>query len=126
MTSVNIKQPTPVKIGPFTLYCEKMSLSAKTLIHLTPTVTGVPVKTNKCRQLTYLTFSGRVYDTERPMYLAAMMNNLNATEGIDLIYKGIKFAGCTVTGIKAEDAGKDYIDLTVTFATTGFGNIYSG
>lgn len=123
MTSVNTNEPTPVKIGAFTLYCEKMNLSAKTIIHLTPTVLGVPIKTNKCRQLTYLTFSGRVYEPERPMFLAAMMNNMNATDSLDVNYKGVRFPNCTVAGIDAADTGKDYIELTVKLATTAIGII---
>lgn len=123
MTFVNLNQPIPVKIGEMTLYCEKMNLSAKTVLYCTPTLTGVPVRTNKCRQPTHLTFSGRVYEPERPMFLALMMNNMNGRDGLEVIYRDMRFINCTVTGVKAEDSGKDYIDVTVTLSTLTMGYV---
>lgn len=125
MTSINIKEPTPVKIANVTLYCEKMTLLAKSTLYHTPTVLGVSVKTNKCRQFTYLTFTGKVYEKERPLRIAMLLNNMNSTENHKIKYKGVEFPYCMVTGLKVEDSGKDYIDITVTLATAALGSLYS-
>lgn len=126
MTLINLREPIPVKIGLITLYCEKMSLSAKTITHIAPTVLGVAELTNKCRQMTHLTFSGRVYDTSHPLRLSLLMNNRNGQGGIEIIYKDMKFLNCMMTGIDMTDAGKDYIELTVRLSTLSTGTIYDG
>lgn len=126
MTYVNLKEPVSVKIGSVTLYCEKMTLSAKTSVYHSTTVTGIPAKTNKCKQLTHLSLSGRVYDPERPMLLVMMMNNINGGENFNIVYKGIEFTGCIVTGVEAVDSGKDYVEITVSLATPYIANVYKG
>lgn len=117
MSDISTKQPFCVNISSVELYCEKMSMSAETAVAVTPTVYGSPVRTNKCRQLTRLSFTGRVYSKDTPMIMAGLMNNKNGSEGIEIVYKNLRFVNCIITGFSAVDGGEDYIELTVSAAT---------
>ena len=118
MTEISEKRAFPVKIGTVELYCEKMTMSAKTILTVNPTIKGTAITTNKCRRLTEFSFTGRVYNKEKPMFLAGLANNLNGTENVEIIYKDLRFARCTVTGYSAVDSGDDYIELTINAATS--------
>lgn len=118
MTEISEKRAFPVKIGTVELYCEKMTMSAKTILTVNPTIKGTAITTNKCRRLTEFSFTGRVYNKEKPMFLAGLANNLNGTENVEIIYKDLRFARCTVTGYSAVDSGEDYIELTINAATS--------
>lgn len=118
MTEISEKRAFPVKIGTVELYCEKMTMSAKTILTVNPTIKGTAITTNKCRRLTEFSFTGRVYNKEKPMFLAGLANNLNGTENVEIIYKDLRFARCTVTGYSAVDSGNDYIELTINAATS--------
>lgn len=62
MTKVRVRKAFPVKIGAMTLYCERMKCSAETTIYESSTVSGFPVKANKGRKMTRVSFTGRVYN----------------------------------------------------------------
>jgi hypothetical protein len=111
------KKAFPVKIGAMTLYCEKMTLSADTAVTVNPTVTGSSVVTNKCKKVTRLSFTGRIYNKEKPMFYAGFANNLNGNEGVEIIYRDLRFVRCIITGIKAVDGGEDFVELTVEAST---------
>ncbi len=114
---ISTKKPFPVKIGAIILYCEKMTLQTKTDISTTPTVTGTPYYTNKCRKPTRISFTGRIYDKENPMMYAALANNINGTENYQIIYKKYKFINCIITGINVIDSSEDFIELTIEATT---------
>ncbi|MBO5163757.1 MAG: hypothetical protein J6B75_04850 [Ruminococcus sp.] len=118
MTEVKVREAFPVKISNLTMYCESMKFSAETAIYEHSTVTGYPIMTNKCRKMTRISFTGRVYNDKTPMRLAGLANNLNSYEGVEIIYRDIRFYGCIITGFSAEDSGEDYIKLTINAATT--------
>lgn len=118
MTKVCVRKAFPVKIGAMTLYCERMKCSAETTIYESSTVSGFPVKANKGRKMTRVSFTGRVYNEKNPMRIAGFANNLNSYEELEIIYRDISFHGCIITGYSAEDSGEDYITLTVNAVTT--------
>ncbi len=126
MTEISEKRAFPVKIGTVELYCEKMTMSAKTILTVNPTIKGTAITTNKCRRLTEFSFTGRVYNKEKPMFLAGLANNLNGTENVEIIYKDLRFARCTVTGYSAVDSGEDYIELTINAATSSIAYFLEG
>lgn len=123
MTEVKVRKPYPVKIGSLTLYCENMRFSTETSIYHSISVTGYPLMTKKERHAIKLTFTGRVYNKSLPMHLAGSAANSTNREGVEIIYRDLRFPNCTVTGFSAEDCGEDYITLTVnaiTFSTIGY------
>lgn len=126
MTEISEKRAFPVKIGTVELYCEKMTMSAKTILTVNPTIKGTAITTNKCRRLTEFSFTGRVYNKEKPMFLAGLANNLNGTENVEIIYKDLRFARCIVTGYSAVDSGEDYIELTINAATSSIAYFLEG
>lgn len=117
MTEISTKKPFCVTIGATELYCEKMTMSAETDVMVNPTVVGTPVRTNKCRKLTRLSFSGRVYNKDKPMIMAGLINNQNGSENLEIIYRNLRFVNCIITGFSATDGGEDFIELTINAAT---------
>lgn len=118
MTKVKVREAFPVKINNLTLYCESMKCSAETAVFESSTVTGYPLMTNKDRKMMKLSFTGRVYNEKTPMRLAGFAANYNSYEGVEIIYRDLKFPGCIITGFSAEDSGEDYITLTINAATS--------
>ena len=51
------------------------------------------------------------------MIMAGLMNNKNGSEGIEIVYKNLRFVNCIITGFSAVDGGEDYIELTINAAT---------
>ena len=64
---MNNTKAYPLKIGTMSLYCDKMTMESGTLVSVSPTVTGISYITNKCKQPTRLTFTGRMYTPKYPM-----------------------------------------------------------
>lgn len=126
MTEISEKRAFPVKIGTVELYCEKMTMTAETILNVNPTINGTAVMTNKCRRLTKFSFTGRVYNKEKPMFLAGLANNLNGTENVEIVYKDLRFGRCTITGYSAIDSGEDYIELTINAATSSIAYFLEG
>ena len=126
MTEVKVRKAFPVQINNLKLYCESMKLSAETAVFESSTVTGYPLMTNKDRKMLRLSFTGRVYNENTPMRLAGFAANYNNYEGIDIIYRDLRFPRCIITGFSAEDSGEDYITLTVNAATNSSVGILSG
>lgn len=118
MTELKNRKPIPVLFGSLKMYCEKMKFSAETLLYESPTVTGATTVTGKFRKMTRMTFSGRVYNDQRPLFSAGIANNINGTTGCNIVYRDLQFPNCTITGFSADDSGEDYIYLTVTAATS--------
>lgn len=118
---INNTKAYPLRIGTLSLYCDKMTMESGTLVSVSPTVTGVSYITNKCKQLTRLTFTGRIYDTKYPMLSATYSSHLNGLESVDIRYKDMLFKKCIITGAKAVDVGEGYIELTIEAATTAVG-----
>lgn len=118
MTEISEKKSFLVTIGAVSLYCEKMTMTSETVVSLNPTINGTPIVTNKCRKMTKLSFTGRVYMKENSMFYAGVASNLNGCEDLEIIYKNLRFTDCIVTGFTAVDGGEDYIELTVNASTT--------
>lgn len=114
---LSTKKAFPVKIGPMTLYCEKMTLQTSTDVSVASTLTGYSHYTNKCRKITKLSFTGRVYNKEKPMLYAGLANNINGTDSFQIIYKNLRFIDCIITGVNAIDSGENFIELTIDVST---------
>lgn len=114
---ISQKKAFPVKIGAVELYCEKMTLSAETTVRIEPTLDGRPIAANKCRYMTQLSFTGRVYEKAAPLRMAGLANNLNGVEKQEIKYRNLRYPNCIITGFKAIDSGEDFIELTVNAAT---------
>lgn len=117
MVTISEKKPFLVNIGALPMYCEKMSMSSGTAISIKPTVTGVAVKTNRCIQPTQISFKGRIYDPERQWALATLINHLNGSENLEIIYKALRFVNCIITGYTVVDSNEEYLDLSVEVTT---------
>lgn len=119
MTKIKTRKPPCVDFGVFKIYCDSFKAAARTSLTETPTVSSSPIMTNKCRHSTHLFITGRVFNEEKPMFLAGIVNNMHGTSGITIKYRDLQFSSCTICGYTAEDRGEDFIYVTIELATLG-------
>lgn len=117
MTRINERKPTCVDFGVFKIYCDSFKAAAKTALTEIPSVASIPVTTSKCRHSTHIYITGRICNKEKPMFIAGIVNNMHSTSGLSLVYRDLKFEGCTICGYTAEDCGGDFITVTIELAT---------
>lgn len=118
MSEICKREAVPVAIGQLTLYCESFRASGSTVLYEQPTVTGSTVVTNKYVRSSKLVLTGRICAGDAALTVLTVLNNMNGTPGIDIVYRGVRFAGCTVQGYTAEDRGDDMLYVTLTLAAT--------
>lgn len=116
MSEICKREAVPVAIGQLTLYCESFRASGSTVLYEQPTVTGVTVVTNKYVRSSKLVLTGRVCSGDAALTVLTALNNMNGTPGVDIVYRGVRFPGCTVQGYTAEDRGDDMLYVTLTLA----------
>jgi hypothetical protein len=117
MSTISSREAVPVAIGQLTLYCESFRAAASTVLYEQPTVVGGTVITNKCIKATRLTLAGRVYCGAGDIPVLTVLNNMNGASGLTVVYRGVRFADCTVQGCTVEDKGDDMLYVTLILAT---------
>lgn len=116
MSTICSREAVPVTIGQLTLYCESFRAAASTVLYEQPTVVGGTVIANRCVKATRLTLAGRVYCGTGDIPVLTELNNMNGASGLTVIYRGVRFADCTVQSCTAEDKGDDMLYVTLTLA----------
>jgi hypothetical protein len=117
-TTLTLREPETVTIGPVSLVVERMKMTSVKDISEATTVSGTEVVTNAGRRVLRLTLTGRIHDDSGPMSFLLYINNLIPTNsGFTVTYRGLTFTGCHIQSFTAEDNGEEWIPVTVTLAT---------
>lgn len=116
MAALTIRKPEIIMLNSVRMYCESCKMTGATTYHEEATTNDIPYMTHKCKKATRVTFTGRIYEEERPFRSALNIANKNGVLINEIIYRGMKFEKCVVVGFKIEDNGGSYVTASVTVA----------
>ncbi|MDE6775823.1 MAG: hypothetical protein K2J37_05975 [Ruminococcus sp.] len=116
MAALTIRKPEIVMLNMTKIYCESCKITGVTTYYEEATASDYPYMTHKCKKAARVTFTGRIYDEEKPMRGAMNIANNNGYQINQIIYRGIKFENCVIVGFKIEDNGINYVTASVTVA----------
>ncbi|MDE6500744.1 MAG: hypothetical protein K2L10_01470 [Ruminococcus sp.] len=114
---MNIIKPyesVPVKIGNFTMYCEKFKSSGNKSFSEQNTVAGDEVITNSGKKAVRIIFSGRISGDNPLDFLTSVNNMMYNNENFSVQYKNIVFGKCQVQAFVVNDENNDFISANIT------------
>lgn len=116
MAALTIRKPEIIKLDMTTMYCESCKITGVTEYYEESSTNEYPYMTRKCKKSARATFTGRIYEEERPLRNAANIANKNGYVIDKITYRGLKFEKCVVVGFKIEDNGVNYVTASLTVA----------
>lgn len=114
MSIINTYESVPVKIGDFTLYCEKCKVSGTKSFSEQNTVLGEEVITNYGKKAVRIVLSGRICGDDSLGFIATANSMMYSTEDFSVEYRNIIFKKCRIQSFIADDQNNDFISATVT------------
>ncbi|MDE6797869.1 MAG: hypothetical protein K2J36_07655 [Ruminococcus sp.] len=118
MNCINKKESVPVKIGDFTVYCEKFKSSGVKNFSEQNTVSGNEIITNSGKKAVRITFSGRICNKNPLEFLVKINQMMYSTESFSIEYKETVFGKCHLQSFIVNDENNGYISATVTLIAT--------
>ncbi|MDE6035755.1 MAG: hypothetical protein K2G36_07595 [Ruminococcus sp.] len=118
MNCINKKESVPVKIGDFTVYCEKFKSTGVKNFSEQNTVSGNEIITNSGKKAVRITFSGRICSEKTLEFLVKINDMMYSTESLSIEYKGTVFGKCYIQSFTVDDENNGYISVTLTLIAT--------
>ncbi len=114
MNTIKPYESVPVKIGNFTMYCEKFKSSGNKSFLEQNTVSGDEVITNSGKKAVRIIFSGRISGDNPLDFLTSVNNMMYSNENFSVEYKNTVFGKCQIQAFVVNDENNDFISATVT------------
>lgn len=114
MNVINSYESVPVKIGDFTVYCEKFKSSGSRGFSEQNTVSGDEIITNSGKKAVRIILSGRISGDNPLDFLISVNQLMYSAEKFSIEYKNTVFGQCQVQAFVVNDENNDFISVTVT------------
>lgn len=114
MNVITPHEPVPIRIGNFTMYCEKFKSSGAKGFSEQNTVSGDEIITNSGKKAVRIIFSGRISGDNSMDFLVSVNDLMYSAGKFSIEYKNTVFEQCQVQSFVINDENNDFISATVT------------